>query len=66
MIGLELAKMPIIALNTQLKAQSKTPIGVKWANDLGLSTAKQDLGFDLNDNSLIAFNKLQHLIEPYG
>ena len=67
MIGLELAKMPIIqALNTQLKAQSKTPIGVKWANDLGFYPLhKQDLGFDLNDNSLIAFNKLAGiLIEP--
>ncbi|MGE6244793.1 biotin--[acetyl-CoA-carboxylase] ligase [Psychrobacter proteolyticus] len=35
-IGLELAKMPVIqTLNEQLKAQGLTPIGVKWANDLG-------------------------------
>lgn len=35
-IGVELAKMPVIqALNEQLQAQNLTPIGVKWANDLG-------------------------------
>ena len=35
-IGVELAKMPIIhTLNEQLRAQGLTPIGVKWANDLG-------------------------------
>ncbi|MGB2047977.1 MAG: biotin--[acetyl-CoA-carboxylase] ligase, partial [Psychrobacter celer] len=35
-IGLELAKMPVIQmLNEQLQAQGLTPIGVKWANDLG-------------------------------
>ncbi|MGB6926709.1 MULTISPECIES: biotin--[acetyl-CoA-carboxylase] ligase [Psychrobacter] len=35
-IGLELAKMPVIqTLNEQLQAQGLTPIGVKWANDLG-------------------------------
>lgn len=35
-IGVELAKMPIIQLlNEQLQAQGLTPIGVKWANDLG-------------------------------
>ncbi|MGP9545079.1 biotin--[acetyl-CoA-carboxylase] ligase [Psychrobacter sp. AOP7-B1-25] len=35
-IGLELAKMPVIqTLNEQLQAQVLTPIGVKWANDLG-------------------------------
>ncbi|MEN8625072.1 biotin--[acetyl-CoA-carboxylase] ligase [Psychrobacter proteolyticus] len=35
-IGLELAKMPIIQmLNEQLQSQGLTPIGVKWANDLG-------------------------------
>ena len=35
-IGFELAKMPVIqALNEQLQAQGLTPIGVKWANDLG-------------------------------
>ena len=36
MIGIELAKMPVIqTLNEQLHAQDLTPIGVKWANDLG-------------------------------
>ena len=35
-IGVELANMPIIqTLNEQLQAQGLTPIGVKWANDLG-------------------------------
>ncbi|MBI0426099.1 biotin--[acetyl-CoA-carboxylase] ligase [Psychrobacter sp. NG27] len=35
-IGVELANMPIIqTLNEQLQAQELTPIGVKWANDLG-------------------------------
>jgi len=35
-IGLELAKMPVIQrLNEQLQAQGLTPVGVKWANDLG-------------------------------
>ena len=35
-IGVELAKMPVIqTLNEQLLAQGLTPIGVKWANDLG-------------------------------
>ena len=35
-IGVELATMPIIqSLNSQLQAQGFTPIGVKWANDLG-------------------------------
>ena len=35
-IGVELANMPIIqTLNGQLQAQELTPIGVKWANDLG-------------------------------
>ena len=35
-IGVELAKMPVIqTLNAQLADQGLTPIGVKWANDLG-------------------------------
>ena len=35
-IGVELANMPIIqTLNEQLQVQELTPIGVKWANDLG-------------------------------
>ena len=35
-IGLELAKMPVIqTVNQQLQAQGLKPIGVKWANDLG-------------------------------
>lgn len=66
-IGSKLAKMPTIqAFNLQLKAQGKTPIGVKWANDLGFYPLQmQDLNSDLNNNNLIAFNKLAGiLIEP--
>ncbi|MGM8885429.1 biotin--[acetyl-CoA-carboxylase] ligase [Psychrobacter sp. 1U2] len=66
-IGANLAKMPVIqALNLQLTAQTKTPIGVKWANDLGFyPLQKQDLNFGFNKHNLIAFNKLAGiLIEP--
>ena len=39
-IGVELAKMPVIqAINEQLHARQLTPIGVKWANDLGFYAA---------------------------
>ena len=42
-IGTQLAKMPIIqTLNEQLRAQGLTPIGVKWANDLGFYESTQD------------------------
>lgn len=65
-IGVELAKMPIIqTLNEQLCAQGLTPIGVKWANDLGfyqnsLKSDKAEL-----DTQIIQFNKLAGiLIEP--
>lgn len=66
-IGVKLAKMPVIqALNLQLKAQGKIPIGVKWANDLGFyPLAKQNLNFGFNISNVIAFNKLAGiLIEP--
>ena len=67
-IGVELAKMPIIqTLNEQLRAQGLTPIGVKWANDLGFyqypSNAAQDES-DLAARTL-PFHKLAGiLIEP--
>ncbi|MFK3916498.1 biotin--[acetyl-CoA-carboxylase] ligase [Psychrobacter sp. NPDC078501] len=47
-IGLELAKMPIIqTLNEQLQAQGLTPIGVKWANDLGFYQQAQSQSEEL-------------------
>ncbi|WP_299185642.1 biotin--[acetyl-CoA-carboxylase] ligase [uncultured Psychrobacter sp.] len=65
-IGVELAKMPIIQmLNEQLRAQGLTPIGVKWANDLGFyqSSPKSDKAEP--DTQIIQFNKLAGiLIEP--
>ncbi|MGP9513247.1 biotin--[acetyl-CoA-carboxylase] ligase [Psychrobacter sp. AOP5-GZ1-6] len=40
-IGVELAQMPVIQiLNEQLLVQGLTPIGVKWANDLGFYQSK--------------------------
>ena len=67
-IGVELAKMPIIQiLNEQLQKQKLTPIGVKWANDLGFYQPPSDQV--ANESKLSAqtlpFNKLAGiLIEP--
>jgi len=47
-IGFELAKMPVIQmLNEQLQAQGLTPIGVKWANDLGFYQQAQSQSEEL-------------------
>ena len=72
-IGVELAKIPIIQyLNSQLQAQGLTPIGVKWANDLGFyrqnsqkeSRSKNDQT-QTDAEAIIYFNKLAGiLIEP--
>ena len=72
-IGVELAKIPIIQyLNSQLQAQGLTPIGVKWANDLGFyrknsqkeSPSKNDQS-QTDAEAIIYFNKLAGiLIEP--
>lgn len=69
-IGLELAKMPVIqTLNEQLLAQGLTPIGVKWANDLGFYPS-QDVKRALLDSGeahqqTLPFQKLAGiLIEP--
>lgn len=72
-IGVELAKIPIIqSLNSQLQAQGLTPIGVKWANDLGFyrqnsqkeSPSKNDQT-QTDAEAIIYFNKLAGiLIEP--
>ncbi|MGM8897187.1 MULTISPECIES: biotin--[acetyl-CoA-carboxylase] ligase [unclassified Psychrobacter] len=71
LVGVELAKMPIIqTLNEQLRAQGLTPIGVKWANDLGFyqNLPKPDESQSNKatlDTQIIQFNKLAGiLIEP--
>ena len=67
-IGVELAKMPVIqTLNEQLRAQGLTPIGVKWANDLGFYSYQHQT--DLEQAKLkiqtLPFHKLAGiLIEP--
>ncbi len=71
-IGVELAKMPIIqTLNEQLQAQGLTPIGVKWANDLGFyqqaQRHKEPSALDNSalDQQTLPFHKLAGiLIEP--
>ncbi|WP_352336678.1 biotin--[acetyl-CoA-carboxylase] ligase [Psychrobacter sp. 16-MNA-CIBAN-0192] len=76
-IGVELAKIPIIQyLNSQLQAQGLTPIGVKWANDLGFykqdnkkgskkESQSQNDHAQTNEEAIIYFNKLAGiLIEP--
>ncbi|MDA5133885.1 MULTISPECIES: biotin--[acetyl-CoA-carboxylase] ligase [Psychrobacter] len=65
-IGVELAKMPIIQrLNEQLRAQSLTPIGVKWANDLGFYQNLPEADKAEPDTQIIQLNKLAGiLIEP--
>lgn len=64
-IGLKLAQMPIIEqLNHALQAANLTPIGVKWANDLGFyppSRPHEQSG----DDKIHYFKKLAGiLIEP--
>ncbi|WP_201616566.1 biotin--[acetyl-CoA-carboxylase] ligase [Psychrobacter urativorans] len=74
-IGVELAKMPVIqTLNEQLRVQGLTPIGVKWANDLGFYQGQQASAKQLAENfkkpqkldeNIIYFSKLAGiLIEP--
>ena len=67
-IGVELAKMPVIqTLNEQLRAQGLTPIGVKWANDLGFYQHQHqaDLEQAKLDIQTLPFYKLAGiLIEP--
>ncbi len=75
-IGVELAKMPIIQkLNQYLREQGLKPIGVKWANDLGFynpldadnSHLSHTHAYDTKDTepTVIYFNKLAGiLIEP--
>ncbi len=70
-IGVELAKMPVIrALNERLGAQGMTPIGVKWANDLGFYSQHSVLdlsekGTNKQGGKTLPFQKLAGiLIEP--
>lgn len=72
-IGVELAKMPVIqTLNERLRAQGLTPIGVKWANDLGFYQYQSQLNqtnfFELEaeqEERTFPFHKLAGiLIEP--
>ena len=70
-IGVELAKMPVVrALNEQLCAQGLTPIGVKWANDLGFYSHHSALDLseketDKQEKQTLPFQKLAGiLIEP--
>ena len=67
-IGVELAKMPVIQiLNEQLRAQELTPIGVKWANDLGFYQPSSNAAQDESDLAAqtLPFHKLAGiLIEP--
>ena len=69
-IGVELAKMPVIqTLNEQLLAQRLTPIGVKWANDLGFYSYQPQTDFEQATSEQEAlpspFHKLAGiLIEP--
>ena len=67
-IGVELAKMPIIqTLNEQLRAQGLTPIGVKWANDLGFYQPPSDAALEASKLAVktLHFHKLAGiLIEP--
>ena len=76
-IGVELAKMPVIQmLNEQLHTEGLTPIGVKWANDLGFYQSQNppqsqsaldsvDVHNTELDQQTLPFNKLAGiLIEP--
>ncbi|HSP85976.1 MAG TPA: biotin--[acetyl-CoA-carboxylase] ligase [Psychrobacter sp.] len=65
-IGVELAKMPVIqTLNAQLAAQGLTPIGVKWANDLGFYQSLSEENETVSGTQIIQFSKLAGiLIEP--
>jgi len=70
-IGVELTKMPVIQmLNEQLQTEGLTPIGVKWANDLGFYQSQSALdNVDAHntelDHQTLPFNKLAGiLIEP--
>ena len=67
-IGVELAKMPVIqTLNEQLLAQGLTPIGVKWANDLGFYSSQHQTelnSFQLKQETTPFYKLAGILIEP--
>lgn len=61
-IGVELAKMPVIqVLNEQLQTEGLTPIGVKWANDLGFYQSQSAL-----DNADVHHTELNHQTLPFN
>ncbi|MEN6669938.1 biotin--[acetyl-CoA-carboxylase] ligase [Psychrobacter sp. B38] len=65
-IGVELAKMPVIQmLNEQLQAQSLTPIGIKWANDLGFYQRSNSSKSALQDPSAINENTRVEQTRPF-
>lgn len=67
-IGVELAKMPVIqTLNEQLRAQKLTPIGVKWANDLGFYAQQHQQRHNQADldNSTLQVTKLDEQTLPF-
>ena len=65
-IGIDLVKMPVIqTLNAQLANQGLTPIGVKWANDLGFYQSLSEADEAVSGTQIIQFSKLAGiLIEP--
>jgi len=67
-IGVELANMPIIqTLNEQLRAQGLTPIGVKWANDLGFyQSQNQPQGQSTLDDANVHNMELNHQTLPFN
>ncbi|WP_413189964.1 biotin--[acetyl-CoA-carboxylase] ligase [Psychrobacter sp. AT9] len=67
-IGVELAKMPVIqVLNEQLQMQGLTPIGVKWANDLGVyQSQNQSQSQSALDNADVHHTELNHQTLPFN
>ncbi len=64
-IGVELAKMPVIqTLNKQLLRQKLTPIGVKWANDLGFYQPSSNVAQDESESAAqtLPFHKLAGIL----
>lgn len=71
-IGVELAKMPVIQmLNEQLHTEGLTPIGVKWANDLGFyqsqnQSQNQSQSQSALDNADVHHTELNHQTLPFN
>ncbi|WP_010201814.1 biotin--[acetyl-CoA-carboxylase] ligase [Psychrobacter sp. PAMC 21119] len=67
-IGVELAKIPVIQmLNEQLQMQGLTPIGVKWANDLGFyQSQNQPQSQSALDSADVHNTELNHQTLPFN